>query len=107
MSALGERLSRIAQRESDLAVRLAQHPSGDNGDGQRAGFAAERAQIEREQAGLEREQRDLEQQQQALSKQQQALSEKIEHASARANAQMNELLNKALADGAAKAVSNR
>lgn len=107
MGALGERLSRIAQRESDLAVRLAQHPSGDNGDGQRAGFAAERAQIEREQAGLEREQRDLEQQQQALSKQQQALSEKIERASVRANAQMTELLNKALADGAAKAVSNR
>ncbi|AIF45919.1 M56 family metallopeptidase [Dyella japonica] len=107
MGALGERLSRIAQRESELAVRLAQQPSADRGDGERAGFAAERAEIEREQAGLEHEQRDLEGQQQALSKEQQALSEKLQQASAKANDKMNQLLDEALAKGAAKAVENR
>jgi len=107
MGALGERLSRIAQRESALAVRLAQRPSADQGDGERAGFAAERAEIEREQAGLEHEHLGLEQQEQALSKEQQALSEKLEQASAKANERMSLLLNEALAKGAAKAMDNR
>lgn len=105
--ALGERLARIAEREANTAEREAQHPSGDRGDSERASFAAERAQIDTERASLDSEQRQLSEQQKALSRRQEELSHRQEQASAQATGEMNQLLDEALAKGAAQAVSKR
>jgi len=104
---LGARLGRIASREAAVAQRQAQHGTPDAGEGERAGFEAERNEIEREVKELERQQQGLEQRQEVLAKQQEALSHREEQVSGQAAAQMNRLIDEALAKGAAQQLSDR
>lgn len=106
-SSLAVRLSSIAQRESDMLARQALHPSSDRGDSERADFAKERAELEHEQAGMEKEQQQLEQQQQALSERQRELSRRQQDVSTKATEKMIDVLDDALAKGAAQPIGKR
>jgi bla regulator protein blaR1 len=110
---LGARMSVLGTREGTLAVRQSALDMRDQGDAltpaekeqlarQRHELHQQARTLHKEMRALERPMRELGQQMQALSQQMQALGQQMQVASAKAEAELRSLFQRAIASGTAK-----